>query len=191
MRLVPAKSRGTPDYRGTVLVNPGGPGDSGTFLIAEAGKSLARVVGDSFDVLGFDPRRRAWKAAADYTTQLAGLLWCARALLLEAAFEGQPDDVEAVEVEAVEHFRAAHRMWLADGSHTPVSTIVRWMAYGKGHRRLEGGAPRVLWEAGTGAGPGTNGRGGRGANPTVSCRRRAQVRAGLADGRRGLRTGMP
>ena len=56
MRLVPEKSTGTPDYRGTVLVNPGGPGDSGTFLIAEAGKSLARVVGDSFDVLGFDPR---------------------------------------------------------------------------------------------------------------------------------------
>ncbi|RPD54165.1 alpha/beta-hydrolase [Lentinus tigrinus ALCF2SS1-6] len=56
MRLVPAKSRGTPDYRGTVLVNPGGPGDSGTFLIAQAGEKLARVVGDSFDVLGFDPR---------------------------------------------------------------------------------------------------------------------------------------
>ena len=86
-------------------------------------------------VLGFDPYRRAWRPAADYTTQLAGLLWCARALLLEAAFEGQPDDVEAVEVEAVEHFRAAHRTWLADGSHTPVSTIIRWMAYGKGHRR--------------------------------------------------------
>ncbi|KAI0708188.1 alpha/beta-hydrolase [Cerioporus squamosus] len=56
LRLVPAKSRGTPAHRGTVLVNPGGPGDSATSFVAQAGEKLARVVGDAFDVLGFDAR---------------------------------------------------------------------------------------------------------------------------------------
>ncbi|KAK7947162.1 uncharacterized protein PG986_011483 [Apiospora aurea] len=99
-------------------------------------------------VLGIDVERRAWRAAKNYTNQLAGLLWCGRVLLLEAAFEGQPDDAEAVDVDAVEHFKQEHRAWLADGSHTPVSTIVRWMAYGKGFRRQEGGTSAVRWETG-------------------------------------------
>ncbi|KAK6206215.1 nuclear pore protein [Colletotrichum tabaci] len=45
---------------------------------------------------------------------------------------------------------APHRLgrdvWLADGSHTPFSAIIRMMAYGKGHRRREGERPRVMWE---------------------------------------------
>ncbi|PIL33855.1 hypothetical protein GSI_03561 [Ganoderma sinense ZZ0214-1] len=54
LRMIPAKDR--TNYRGTLLVNPGGPGGSGTDLIARYGKDLATVVGDKFDVLGFDPR---------------------------------------------------------------------------------------------------------------------------------------
>ena len=47
----------------------------------------------------------------------------------------------------IEHFREQHREWLVNGSFTPVSTMVRWMTYGKGIRSKEGGMPKVLWEA--------------------------------------------
>lgn len=56
LRMIPAASRGTPAYRGTVLINPGGPGGSGTGLVGRAGTNISRIVGDAFDVLGFDPR---------------------------------------------------------------------------------------------------------------------------------------
>ena len=52
--MIPARDR--TNYRGTVLINPGGPGGSGTDLLARAGRNISTVVGDSFDVLGFDPR---------------------------------------------------------------------------------------------------------------------------------------
>ncbi|KAJ7579876.1 Alpha/Beta hydrolase protein [Mycena floridula] len=42
--------------KGTVFLNPGGPGGSGVeFLIAAAG-SLAKIIGDDWDLIGFDPR---------------------------------------------------------------------------------------------------------------------------------------
>ena len=52
--MIPAKD--TQNYRGTILVNPGGPGGSGTDLVERAGAKIRHVVGDSFDILGFDPR---------------------------------------------------------------------------------------------------------------------------------------
>lgn len=44
------------EYRGPVLINPGGPGGSGVGWILSTGEKLARVVGPEFDILGFDPR---------------------------------------------------------------------------------------------------------------------------------------
>ncbi|KAI0630076.1 alpha/beta-hydrolase [Trametes polyzona] len=54
LRMIPAQDKD--NYRGPILINPGGPGGSGTNLIARAGRNISRVVGDSFDILGFDPR---------------------------------------------------------------------------------------------------------------------------------------
>ncbi len=54
MRMIPARDRA--NYRGAVLVNQGGPGYSGTAFIGSFGSNLSATVGDSFDVLGFDPR---------------------------------------------------------------------------------------------------------------------------------------
>ena len=54
LRMIPARDRS--NYRGTVLINPGGPGGSGTSLLERFGKNISTIVGDSFDVLGFDPR---------------------------------------------------------------------------------------------------------------------------------------
>lgn len=41
---------------GTILVNPGGPGGSGTSFMARAGSLLSTVIGPKYDILGFDPR---------------------------------------------------------------------------------------------------------------------------------------
>ncbi|KAM5533056.1 hypothetical protein V8D89_013271 [Ganoderma adspersum] len=54
LRMIPARNR--TDYRGTVLMNPGGPGGCGTELIGVLGQNLPTIVGDKFDVLGFNPR---------------------------------------------------------------------------------------------------------------------------------------
>ncbi|KAI0355783.1 alpha/beta-hydrolase [Trametes cingulata] len=54
LRMIPATNKET--YRGTLLTNPGGPGGSGTEHVARRGEQISRIVGDSFDILGFDPR---------------------------------------------------------------------------------------------------------------------------------------
>lgn len=41
---------------GTILINPGGPGASGTTLIQRSGDKISKMVGPEFDILGFDPR---------------------------------------------------------------------------------------------------------------------------------------
>ncbi|KAF8645993.1 hypothetical protein AX16_007419 [Volvariella volvacea WC 439] len=43
-------------YRGPVLINPGGPGGEGIDFLVEAGGSLAQIIGPEFDVISFDPR---------------------------------------------------------------------------------------------------------------------------------------
>ncbi|EPT00976.1 hypothetical protein FOMPIDRAFT_1121428 [Fomitopsis schrenkii] len=44
------------NVRGTILVNPGGPGGAGTDLVRRSGKKIRRITGGSFNILGFDPR---------------------------------------------------------------------------------------------------------------------------------------
>ncbi|CAJ2508478.1 Uu.00g135040.m01.CDS01 [Anthostomella pinea] len=94
-------------------------------------------------VLGIDRPRQAWKQAKDYTGQLAGIMWCGRLLILEHVFEDQPEDPSEMDIEVAEQFKEEYRQWLADGSNSPFSTMIRWMSYGKGHRQKEGGTARI------------------------------------------------
>lgn len=43
-------------FIGAILVNPGGPGESGIVFVQENGQKLSKIVGSEFDILGFDPR---------------------------------------------------------------------------------------------------------------------------------------
>jgi len=44
-------------YRGPILFNPGGPGNSGVSMIAGPnGDSYSTILGPQFDIVGFDPR---------------------------------------------------------------------------------------------------------------------------------------
>lgn len=54
MQLLPAEDQA--NVRGTILVNPGGPGGAGTDLVQRKGRKIRRVTGGSFNILGFDPR---------------------------------------------------------------------------------------------------------------------------------------
>jgi pimeloyl-ACP methyl ester carboxylesterase len=56
VRLHSGVPHDSPDYRGPILVNPGGPGGSGVDLVARRGALLSTVVGPEYDVVGFDPR---------------------------------------------------------------------------------------------------------------------------------------
>ncbi|KAJ7490748.1 TAP-like protein-domain-containing protein [Mycena latifolia] len=44
------------NYRGPIILNPGGPGGPGVDLVLSRGSQLSTIVGPEFDLIGFDPR---------------------------------------------------------------------------------------------------------------------------------------
>ncbi|KAM5538029.1 hypothetical protein V8D89_008226 [Ganoderma adspersum] len=46
----------SPNRKGAVFFNPGGPGGDGVFLATVAGTMLQGLVGEEWDIIGFDPR---------------------------------------------------------------------------------------------------------------------------------------
>ncbi|KAI0752659.1 TAP-like protein-domain-containing protein [Daedaleopsis nitida] len=42
--------------KGSVLFNPGGPGGEGVGLATQAGAGLQQIIGEEYDIIGFDPR---------------------------------------------------------------------------------------------------------------------------------------
>ncbi|KAK1222191.1 hypothetical protein PQX77_014975 [Marasmius sp. AFHP31] len=55
-RLAANVSSDSPDYRGPILFNPGGPGDSGVDYLVGSAPSLRATIGPEYDLIGFDPR---------------------------------------------------------------------------------------------------------------------------------------
>lgn len=46
----------SPEWGGPLLINPGGPGGSGTDFAKLGAKSLQAIVGKKYSIVGFDPR---------------------------------------------------------------------------------------------------------------------------------------
>ncbi|KAH9854634.1 TAP-like protein-domain-containing protein [Lenzites betulinus] len=46
----------SPNRKGIVLLNPGGPGAPGVSLATESGPDFQQLVGEEYDIIGFDPR---------------------------------------------------------------------------------------------------------------------------------------
>jgi superfamily II DNA helicase RecQ len=95
--------------------------------------------------LGIRPRPLGYTEPHLYTGMLAAVLWWARLFFLEAMFENQPRDQDELGAETVLAFRDQHATWMCVGTHTVVSTIIGWMAYGKGWRKKMGGQPSIRW----------------------------------------------
>ncbi|GKU07275.1 unnamed protein product [Fusarium langsethiae] len=98
--------------------------------------------------LGIKSRPMGYIEPHLYTGLLAGIVWWARVFFLEAAFENEPLDRDEVGVEAVLAFEKQHASWMCMGTHTVMSTIIGWMAYGKGYRQKMGGQPLIRWSEG-------------------------------------------
>ncbi|KAG6861429.1 hypothetical protein C0995_000269 [Termitomyces sp. Mi166 len=76
-RLPSSFPQDSPQYRGPILINPGGPGGSGVQMVVRTGELLSTVIGPEFDVLGFDPRGvgRSTPGASFFETALERELW--------------------------------------------------------------------------------------------------------------------
>lgn len=54
LEMIPASDK--ENVQGTILINPGGPGASGTDGLRRWGKYVAEIVGGTYNILSFDPR---------------------------------------------------------------------------------------------------------------------------------------
>ncbi|TFK90615.1 alpha/beta-hydrolase [Polyporus arcularius HHB13444] len=75
IRMIPATDQDI--YRGTIFLNPGGPGGSGVDFLERVGTNISRIVGPSFDILSFDPRGigRTTPLASCFETASQRAIW--------------------------------------------------------------------------------------------------------------------
>ncbi|KAK0457508.1 TAP-like protein-domain-containing protein [Desarmillaria tabescens] len=99
------------EYKGTVMMNPGGPGGSGVVYLASIGPLLSSVIGNQYDIISFDPRgvgnstpraefflskeehyqwladTNHWTAAVNTTSDQIPHLWASAQVIAELAKE--------------------------------------------------------------------------------------------------------
>lgn len=80
----------SPSYRGPVLFNPGGPGDSGVDMVLNLGEAYANILGPQFDIVGFDPRgiARSIPKAIFFNTDVERQMFGASAPLIPRIVNG-------------------------------------------------------------------------------------------------------
>ncbi|KAJ7174376.1 TAP-like protein-domain-containing protein [Mycena filopes] len=77
IRIHSVVSHDSVEYRGPILINPGGPGISGVDLIARKGSTISTIVGPEFDIIGFDPRGigRSTPGVSFYKSRIEREVW--------------------------------------------------------------------------------------------------------------------
>ena len=85
-----------------------------------------------FGILGYDVRRKRWRAPNTYTPILAGVQFCMCVLILEYALPSDRRD-ELICTEGndpLEIFRAVRNKWLVDGEASPFNAMHKLLQYG-------------------------------------------------------------
>ncbi|TCD64930.1 hypothetical protein EIP91_003427 [Steccherinum ochraceum] len=59
-------------YLGPILFNPGGPGGSGVEVVLDRAKQFRDILGEGFDIVGFDPRGIGFTTPALYASKTKG-----------------------------------------------------------------------------------------------------------------------
>lgn len=95
-------------------------------------------------VLGINEHTQRLKSPVDYTSTLAGLIYCARLFLLQSCTNTDPgsDQVER----SIEHFQTFRQKWLTNGSYSTVSRLLGDLAYGLSRVRETGASSKIYWE---------------------------------------------
>jgi hypothetical protein len=96
-------------------------------------------------ILGIDGENNRLRRASDYTYMLAGLVYDVRILAVEILLPSHEREEQARDGTAREYFLQQRAMYLADGTSTPMSTMISLLAYGKHIAMNEGNAGMVSW----------------------------------------------
>ncbi|KAK0221351.1 TAP-like protein-domain-containing protein [Armillaria fumosa] len=56
LAVIKLSAQSETEYKGAVLMNPGGPGGSGVSTLTIFGQLLASIIGNQYDIISFDPR---------------------------------------------------------------------------------------------------------------------------------------
>ncbi|KAF8960263.1 TAP-like protein-domain-containing protein, partial [Flammula alnicola] len=85
--LVPRNSE---FYRGPVLFNPGGPGESGVDIVRVSGDLFGTILGPQFDIVGFDPRGigRSQPHVSFFKTDVERHIWDMNLKVVNRSAEG-------------------------------------------------------------------------------------------------------
>jgi hypothetical protein len=96
-------------------------------------------------VMGIDAEMGRLRTATDYSTVVAGALYCIRAIAVETLLPSARKD-EQGDAERDEFLRK-RRDFLADGSYSVASEVLSWLAYGKTVGKTTGSSGNTSWSA--------------------------------------------
>ena len=94
-------------------------------------------------VLGIDEDSGRLREANDFSYLLAGVVYCVRAISIEAILPSA--EREQQDEEDDKRFIDIRERYLADGGYSPMSKMISLLAYGKMIARNHGNAGSVLW----------------------------------------------
>ncbi|PBK84160.1 hypothetical protein ARMGADRAFT_943880 [Armillaria gallica] len=79
LAVIKLSAQSETEFKGTVLMNPGGPGGSGVTTLVSSGPLLASVIGNQYDIISFDPRGvgNSTPRAEFFLSKEEHLLWLA------------------------------------------------------------------------------------------------------------------
>ncbi|KAJ7083144.1 TAP-like protein-domain-containing protein [Mycena belliarum] len=91
------------DYRGPILINPGGPGGSGVDVVLTLGAQLSTIVGPEFDVIGFDPRgiARTTPRVSFFETRVEREIWASNAAREKLSMNASADALSRAWAQAI------------------------------------------------------------------------------------------